>query len=180
MNRGPYGIHPPRFRRRDFLALAVAGATACASPPKIAMDGDEETHPLAGLRDFAGHKIPLPPLHESVVLLDFWASWCGPCRHSFRYLDRMYRTYAGAALQVWAISLDDDAADAQRFLARTRPRFPVAWDATHQLRNRFRVSSLPTSALLDKDGRLVTRHEGFDPQSQRRLEGSLRTLLGKF
>lgn len=163
--------------RRRLLASGVAlAATACAAPP-AAGDAEPPAHPLAGLTDWNGAPLEPPTLEGQVTVLDFWASWCAPCRQAFRYLDQLYRTYQSKDLQVIAISLDEDGAAGRSFAARMRPRFDVAWDKRQVVGGRFGVVSLPTTVLLDQQGALVHRHQGFEPRLHELLESHVRRLV---
>ena len=110
-------------------------------------------------------------------MIDFWASWCAPCRQAFPHLDQLYRTYSGDGLTMMGVCVDDDPAAGRRFWAATRPRFPVGWDPGGEIRERFGVASLPTTVLLDQGGFVVQRNEGFDPADHRILEENVHRLL---
>ena len=162
--------------RRGFLAGGAAALAACATPP-VQDDDGAPAHPLAGIARFDGTEISPPPLEGKVTVVDFWASWCAPCRTAFPYLDQLHRTYVGEGLQVLGVSVDDDPVSGKRFAAMLRPRFVVAWDPSGAVRERFQVGGLPTTVLLDSGGRLATRSEGFDAAHHRNLEDHVRRLL---
>lgn len=164
-----------RLRRRTFL-LGGAALVGCATAP-VSPEAPQRAGLLEGLTDFGGAAIEPPAVLGNVTLLDFWASWCAPCRQAFRYMDQLYRTYAGDGLSMMAVCVDDDGVAGRRFWAAARPRFPVAWDARGGVRQRFGVVSLPTTVLLDRNGFLVQRNEGFDPAEHRILEEQVHRLL---
>lgn len=137
------------------------------------------THILAGLTDFTGKEIALPALVDEVTLVDFWASWCPSCHMSFRYIDTLYQQYRDRGFNVLAISLDEDAQAAQRFINRMRVRFPVAWDPDGLVGERFYVENLPTSFLFNQDGEPLIRHEGFSESDAGAFDGHIRALLGE-
>jgi thiol-disulfide isomerase/thioredoxin len=152
----------------------VVGACAAAPPKPVSIPA----HPLQGLTDFDGVALSsVPPiLGRTATLVDFWASWCAPCRMAFPHLDQLYRTWAGRGLDVIGISVDDDPRAARRFAAGFRPHFPLAWDANADVRERFAVSSLPTQVLLDGQGLIVARNVGFDLADHRAVEEQVRRL----
>lgn len=173
-----------RRRLLSSAALGVVGLGAagvgCAATPEAVADG-KDAHPLAGLMDFEGVVLAqdpiLPILGKPATIIDFWASWCGPCRPSFRHLDQLYRTFLPRGLEMVAVSVDDDPVAAKRFWAQHRPRFPVAWDGNAVVRERFGVVSLPTTVLLDEMGSIVVRSTGFDENEHRYLEEQVRRLV---
>jgi cytochrome c biogenesis protein CcmG/thiol:disulfide interchange protein DsbE len=168
--------------RRAFVAGAAAttlvAAAGCAGAPVTDAADKKAPQPLLhGLADFDGKKLDAPKVLGKVALIDFWASWCGPCRQSFPHLDQLFRTYAGDGLLMMGVCVDDDPALGRRFWAQLRPRFPVGWDAEGEVRERFGVVSLPTTVLLDTGGFVVQRNEGFDPGDHRILEENVHRLL---
>ncbi len=159
------------------MASAALFAAGCATPPEPDDAAVQPTNPLHGLAKFDGALLPAPELIGMVTVDVFWASWCAPCRISFPHLDQLYRTYAKDGLQVVAVSCDDDPLLGKRFAAMLRPRFPVAWDPSGAVRERFLVQGLPTTVLLDQTMRVVVRTEGFEPAQHQALEDHVRRLV---
>ena len=105
--------------------------------------------------------VALDALRGKVVLVDFWASWCGPCRQSFPWLSTMSERYGAKGLVVVAINLDKRRALAETFLRELPPPFTVAFDPVGKTAEAFDVSTMPSSYLVNRAGRLVYSHAGF-------------------
>lgn len=114
-----------------------------------------------------------------VLYLDFWASWCGPCRQSFPWMEAMKKTYEAQGFDVLAVNLDANRADADKFLREFRPNFPVRYDPAGALAISFKVKSMPSSVLIDRHGVVRYNHVGFRPIDERAYEGQLRELLAE-
>lgn len=161
--------------RRRWLQGAVAAAGGLLGLPAGA--GDERLPAL-----------PLPTLHGAPVLaaepaarltyIDFWASWCAPCRLSFPWMNRMHTRWAGAGLRIVAVNLDRREADAQRFLQAVPAQFELAMDPQGQLARQLDVQAMPTAFLVGPDRRLLLRHRGFSPEDAPGLEARIRAALG--
>jgi thiol-disulfide isomerase/thioredoxin len=120
----------------------------------------------------------VPALAGRVVLIDFWASWCAPCKASFPHLDQMYKDYAGRGLVVLGVNVDDEASAMRKFLERTPVSFPVVRDAGQRLVAQADVPTMPTSFLVDRQGRIRKRHVGFSgEETTRELRAEIEGLL---
>jgi thiol-disulfide isomerase/thioredoxin len=116
-------------------------------------------------------------LKGKVVVVDFWASWCAPCKRSFPWWNEMQAKYGARGLQVVAVNVDKHRADAEAFLARSAARFAVAFDAEGETPKRFQVRAMPTSFLIGTDGRVLLRHEGFKDDDRAALEAAIVAAL---
>lgn len=111
-----------------------------------------------------------------VLYLDFWASWCGPCRVSLPAMDELYREFKAAGFEVVAVNVDKRAADASRFLKQHPVSYYVVTD-DGSLPRSFGVKGMPTAYLIDRKGRVRRVHEGFRPGDEQRLRKQIQQLL---
>lgn len=111
-----------------------------------------------------------------VVLVDFWASWCEPCRHSFPWLNEMQAKY-GDRLVVIGVNVDRERAAADRFLKQVPARFDVIFDPNGELAAKYEVMGMPSSFVFDTSGTLVEQHIGFRQSLRVEREEQLRKLF---
>ena len=137
-----------------------AGATA----PEVNLPGIKDTVSLAGLKG-------------KVVYVDFWASWCGPCKQSFPFMNELLSRYRAQGLEIVAINLDAKRDDADKFLAEVPAQFSVAFDAKGDSARRFEVKGMPSSYLIGRDGKLVASHKGFKEEDRKDLEARIAQAL---
>jgi cytochrome c biogenesis protein CcmG, thiol:disulfide interchange protein DsbE len=151
-----------------FLLLAAVQAKALDSgqpAPDVELRGSAATSHLSDLRG-------------KLVYVDFWASWCGPCRQSFPWMNEMQRKYGARGLQVVGINLDAKRSDADGFLVEQRAEFAVAFDSKGESARRFGVKGMPTSVLIGRDGKVIHVHQGFRKDDGADLEARLVDALG--
>jgi len=137
---------------------------------------------FAGLLPSARASTPelgLDQYRGKVVYLDFWASWCEPCRKSFPWMNAMQKAYGGRGLVVIAVNVDTDQHDADRFLRTVPASFQVLYDPAGDLAQRYGLVGMPSAFLIDRDGRVVTHHVGFTRDSPRAEEAEIQKLLAQ-
>lgn len=104
----------------------------------------------------------LPPdLSGKIILLDFWASWCGPCKASFPMLEKLHKDYGPRGLVIIAVNQDENAKDMNNFLKKNPASFTVIRDAAHQIIKQADVQAMPSSFLVDHNGVIIYSHAGF-------------------
>jgi thiol-disulfide isomerase/thioredoxin len=113
-----------------------------------------------------------------VVLLDFWASWCVPCRAAFPWLNKMHQKYHDLGFEIVAVNLDEDRAQAEAFLGKIPANFTIAYDPKGELAKMYQLQGMPASYLIDKEGKILKSHIGFlDSETQMR-ESEIKQALG--
>jgi cytochrome c biogenesis protein CcmG, thiol:disulfide interchange protein DsbE len=167
---------------RSFATVAALSALsallwACAAAPAQAQAVGAAA-PAIQLPGLAG-PVDSAALAGKVVVVDFWASWCAPCKRSFPWWNEMQAKYGARGLQVLAVNVDRRRADADAWLAQAAPRFAVAFDAAGETPKRFAVKAMPTSLLVGADGRVALRHEGFKDEDRAALEAAIVAALGR-
>jgi thiol-disulfide isomerase/thioredoxin len=153
---------PPAASRRRFLTLIPLALVAIAA-------AHEETAAQAWPQ--------LGSYKGKVVLLDFWASWCGPCLRSFPWMNELHLRHAAEGLMVVAVNLDQDRALAEAFLKKIPPRFRIEYDPAGAIATKFGVQAMPTSFLIDRSGRVRQRHAGFRDAQRAEREHEIELLL---
>jgi thiol-disulfide isomerase/thioredoxin len=111
-----------------------------------------------------------------VLIVDFWATWCKPCRESFPVYQRLVDKFAGD-LSVIGVSVDDDDAGIAAFRAQTGVKFPLVWDQGQAAASVYKPATMPTSYLIDRAGLVKFVHEGFHAGDEAELEQRIRSLL---
>jgi peroxiredoxin len=123
-----------------------------------------------------GVRASLDGAHGKVVLLDFWATWCGPCRASFPKYQALAKEFSGNVVVV-GISEDDEADGIQEFAKDTGATFTLAWDAKKSVAGNYRPDSMPTSFVIDKNGLVRFVHTGFRDGDEKDIEAEIKSLL---
>lgn len=155
------------------LATSVASFNASAvdagqPAPQFTLPTLQQDQPTS-LKQFAG----------KVVYVDFWASWCAPCRTSFPLLNKLHEKLKAKGFEVVGINLDEDKANAEKFLKEFPVGFTVLRDAKGEWADQFVVESMPTSFILDKQGVVQHIHHGFTSNDVKELEDKITALLAK-
>jgi len=150
-----------------FLLLALAtspAALATSKAPAFDLPGDSG-------------QISLEQYRDQVVFVDFWASWCVPCKHSFPWMNQMQERYGDEGLKVIAINLDKNRAHAKKFLEIVPADFEIAYDPEGEVAEAYSLKVMPSSYLIDRQGNLVHAHKGFKASDGSRMEDMIRELL---
>lgn len=153
------------------LALMLA---VLASPLLAAEPGTPA--PAFSLEGPAG-PVSLAALRGKYVYLDFWASWCAPCKRSFPWMTDLQKRYGEAGLQVVAINVDTARADADRFLAQTPAGFAIAWDPAGSVARQYKIKGMPSSVLIDPKGQVLHVHSGYNDDTARKIEQEIKMAL---
>jgi thiol-disulfide isomerase/thioredoxin len=150
------------------FALAAPLAAAAEHAPAVAPSFTLPT---------AHTSVSLDSLRGKVVMVDFWASWCGPCHRSFPWMAEMQKKYGPQGLVIVAINLDKTREAAAGFLADAPAPFTVAYDPAGKVASAYHVEGMPTTVLVGRDGRIRSTHIGFEPAKAAAFEAVLQEAL---
>ncbi|MBV1906704.1 MAG: TlpA family protein disulfide reductase [Pseudomonadales bacterium] len=125
--------------------------------------GVQDTAPDFTLKNLEGKNLRLQEFRGQVVLLNFWASWCGPCRQEMPLLDRIHQRYEDAGFSVVAVNVEGEKAPAQALAKETGVSFPVLIDTDQKVSEQYNLEAMPSSVLIDRDGVIRYIHRGYQP-----------------
>lgn len=127
--------------------------------------------------DLAGNALSSAALRGKVVVLDFWASWCDPCREAMPALERLHQRYRERGVVVLGVSVDRSASNAQRFLQRTPVSFRVMHDDGQSIARRYRPETMPSTYVIDRGGVLRHVQAGYHEGDEQAIERAVRAAL---
>ena len=175
-SRLPPSRHPSR---RQLLALgATAGAAALGLPTAArASIAPSSPAPDFTLRSLEGPNLRLKEQRGKVVLLNFWATWCGPCREEMPQLNKLYDKYRASGFTLLGVNVDEDSRNAAGIAGQLGVKFPVLFDSDKQVSKLYDLSAMPSTVLIDRDGKVRFLHRGYRTGTETEYDQQIRTLL---
>jgi peroxiredoxin len=137
----------------------------------------QQAAPDFTLRKAEGGNLRLAEQRGQVLLINFWASWCGPCRVEMPHLNRLHDKYKAGGFAVLGINIDDDPAHGAQTAQRWGVRFPVLLDASKDVTRRYDLGAMPSTVLVDRDGRIRFLHRGYRDGMEAEYERQIRELI---
>ena len=141
-----------------FLGLLILASTSLQAAINI-----EGPAPDFTLKSNLGKNLRLSEYRGQVVLINFWASWCGPCRQEMPLLDDLHTRYEKLGFSVFGVNIDDDSRKADKVLRAIPVNFPILYDSGNEISKMFDVDAMPTTILVDRDGNMRFLHRGYKP-----------------
>lgn len=152
--------------RASLLALLmVAGFVHADAAPDFTLKND------------AGENIRLAEQRGKVVMLNFWASWCGPCRQEMPLLDDMSKRYTKAGFVLYGVNVEKDVTDAKKLLKELGTTFPILWDGDSKVSKLYQVSAMPTTIMIDKSGKVRYVNRGYKVGDENKYRDQIRELI---
>ncbi len=157
---------------KQLLSILIISSSVIFTPPLCA-----ETSAPAISFQTANGQLDLQTLKGKTVYIDFWASWCIPCRKSFPWMNKMQQRYKNKDLLILAVNLDKDKSLVEKFLKAYPANFIVAYDPEGKSAELFGVKGMPHSFLINRHGKIVSSHIGFRSKDAKKLEQNIVTSL---
>ncbi len=131
------------------------------------------------LPDVNGGEVALQSFRGKVVLLNFWATWCGPCREELPELDRVQEKFRKRGFAVVAVTVDNELENIRGFLKKYDLKLQALWDRRKKLADAYKVEKMPSSYLIDRNGVIRFVHLGYNAEELKRIEAEIDEMLGK-
>ncbi|GMR20827.1 MAG: TlpA disulfide reductase family protein [Gammaproteobacteria bacterium] len=129
------------------------------------------------LKSASGENLRLSEYRGQVVMLNFWATWCGPCRQEMPILNDMYKRYKNKGFVLLGVNIDDDQIKAKAMLDNLKITFPVVFDHKKSVSKTYKVDAMPNSIMIDRDGKVQYIHRGYLPGYEKKYRKQVRELL---
>lgn len=154
------------------LLVTVFAATSLASS---GLEG--QVAPDFALKSSTGENLRLSEYRGNVVMINFWATWCGPCRQEMPLLDELYTRYERVGFSLLGVNIDDDSRRAMQMIEDLGVSFPVLFDARKEVSKLYQVEAMPVTVLVDREGNVRHVHHGYKPGYEDKYLDQVRSLL---
>lgn len=154
------------------VVFSVFAATSLASS---GMTG--RPAPDFALKSSSGENLRLSEFRGDVVMVNFWATWCGPCRQEMPLLDQLYSRYARVGFSLLGVNIDDDSRRAMDMVSELGVSFPVLFDAQKEVSKLYQVDAMPVTVIIDREGNVRYVHHGYKPGYEEKYLDQIRSLL---
>jgi peroxiredoxin len=157
--------------------FALLAALLIAAVPAVAGVNAGGPAPSFTLAARGGSRLSLAQLKGQVVLLNFWASWCGPCRQEMPQLESMYKKYGKLGFTLIGVNVEPDSKAAEDWLKATPVSFPILFDTDSKVSKAYGVDSMPSTIIIDRKGNVRLLHRGYKPGEENEYVDSVRNLI---
>ena len=154
------------------LLVTVLAATSLASS-----DLEGRLAPDFALKSSTGENLRLSEYRGDVVMLNFWATWCGPCRQEMPLLDELYKRYERVGFNLLGVNIDDDSRRAMQMIEELGVNFPVLFYSRKDVSKLYEVEAMPVTVLIDREGNVRYVHHGYKPGYEDKYLDQIRSLL---
>jgi thiol-disulfide isomerase/thioredoxin len=167
------------MKRRTVTSLVAAFVALAAAPaaPVLAAGAAAGPAPDFVLDSNTGKPLKLSGFKGQVVMINFWATWCGPCRKEMPLLDAIYKQYKDKSFTLLSVNVEPDPKLANDWLKKTPVSFPVLYDVKSDVSNLYKVAVMPSSIFVDKKGNLRSIHRGYKDGDENDYMNSIRMLM---
>ena len=124
-----------------------------------------------------GQTVTLTELKGQVVMINFWATWCGPCRQEMPLLDALYKRYNRMGFTLLGVNVEEDSSGADEWLRETPVTFPILYDAQNQVSKLYDVTAMPSTVMVDRNGNVRYLHRGYQPGDEEQYQNFIRELI---
>ena len=159
------------------LRSIVTLAAACLFVWSASADEIRGPAPDFNLAARDGGTVSLSGLKGQVVMVNFWATWCGPCRQEMPHLEALYQRYSDLGFTLLGVNVEEDSSGADDFLAETPVSFPILFDPTSKVSELYDVVAMPSTVLVDREGNMRFIHHGYKPGYENDYQSQIRALL---
>lgn len=164
--------------RSSKLFLWVRATALAATLAVTSLVGASSTiAPSFALPSRSGDTVSLDQLKGQVVMLNFWASWCGPCRQEMPLLDQMHKRYSSLGFTLIGVNVEANTQDAEKWLTQTPVTFPVLFDKENKVSKLYDVSAMPSTVFIDRKGNVRYLHRGYKSGDESEYLNQIRALL---
>jgi len=129
------------------------------------------------LKSNSGKNIKLSELRGQVVLLNFWASWCGPCRQEMPLLEKLQQRYSALGFTVLGVNVEEDSSKAKTLLKDIPVSFPILFDTQNTVSEQYKVSAMPSTVMIDRNGNMRYLHKGYKPGDEAQYKKWVKQLI---
>ena len=129
------------------------------------------------LKSATGENLRLSEYRGDVVMINFWATWCGPCRQEMPLLDDLYGRYQRVGFNLLGVNIDDDSRRAMQMVKELGVNFPVLFDESKEVSKLYQVEAMPVTVLVDREGTVRHVHHGYKPGYEEKYLTEIRSLL---